>query len=79
MNEPISFEFLLKFFPLFLVLHYIISEKFLHLGGKNSQKSSSVTELKDYFPLSIIQKKLIIFRELGEFAMTSQPEFIEAS
>lgn len=48
-------------------------------GGKSSQKISSLTKLKGYFPLSIIQKKLIIFRELGEFAMTSQAEFVEAS
>lgn len=49
------------------------------VGGVESQKINSCIEEKDYFPLSIIQKKLIIFRELGEFAMTSQAEFVEAS
>ena len=45
------------------------------VGAEESQKISSLTELKNYFSLRIIQKKLIIFRELGEFEMTSRSEF----
>lgn len=79
LNEPTKLDFLFispRFFPfLFVILYYIVSEDFPVWGGKKSQKISSFTELKDYFSLSIIQKKLIIFRELGEFAMTYQSEF----
>lgn len=85
MNEPSNFDFLffisLGFFLpfLFVVLHHRVSEKFPVWGKNKSQKINSLIELKDDFPLSIIQKKLIIFRELGEFAVTSQADFVEAS
>lgn len=79
MTQPnlISYLFINpRFFPFLLViLYYIVSEEFPVGGGGESQKISSLTELKDYFSLSIIQKKLIIFREIGEFAVTSHSEF----
>lgn len=80
LNEPTKLDFLFVYQPKIFSLSFCSFELYSFrviscLGGKKSQKISSFTELKDYFSLSIIQKKLIIFRELGEFAMTSQSEF----
>lgn len=76
LNEPTKLDFLFVYQPkifslLFVILYYIVSEEFPLWGGKKSQKISLFTELKDYFSLSIIQKKPIIFRELGELAWSS--------